>query len=207
MTSAYGLHDGRNKMTTDPIEQATIVYEKPASGEFKEIHFGQGRGNTLWVKFSDNLGIEEWIGTFSCGDTQTMRVTKTVSPDRFMIVAGGYAYLVDATRRELLNQYLEPFVSDITYDPINNHFIAADVRIRIIEDSKQIWSSHRIAIDDIYDMKVEGRILTGTSSISFDELTEDFSFDLDTREFLSGPDFSSWDTPETEKKPWWKFWN
>jgi hypothetical protein len=125
-----------------------------------------------------------------------------------MIVAGGAAYLVDATRRQLLNQHFGPSVHDIAYDAKKNHFIAADVRLRVIEDGREIWASKRISIDDIRGLTLVGRVLHGIADIGYEGEEKSFSFDLDSREFLDGPDFSRWDAPTQPAvaKPWWKFW-
>ncbi|OAM89725.1 hypothetical protein OH491_16730 [Termitidicoccus mucosus] len=194
--------------TTVSIENAEIIYEKPPSGAFEEVLFGSDRGNTLWVRFSDRDGAAEWIGKFGCGVSTSMRVTKAVEPDRFMVVAGGAAYLVDATRRQLLNQHIDAFVQDIAYDSKRNHFIAADVRLRIIEGGHEVWASKRVSIDDIHGLRVDGRVLSGTAVVGYEGEEEPFSFDLDSREFLTGPDFSSWDVPapSAKPKPWWRFW-
>lgn len=194
--------------TTAPIEVAEIVHEKPLAGTFDEVLFGSDVGNTLWVRFSDKDGVTEWIGKFGCGLSTSMRVTKAVKPDRFMIVAGGFAYLVDATKRRLLNQYFEAYIQDIAYDPKKNHFIAGDVRLRIIEDGQEIWASKRISIDGIHSMTVEDRVLSGTTLVGFEGEEDRFAFDLDSREFISGPDFSKWDlpVPQPVKKRWWKKW-
>lgn len=193
---------------TCPLENAEIVHEKPPSGAFDEVVFGSDRANTLWVRFSDRYGGSEWIGKFGCGVSTTMRVTKAVAPDRFLIVAGGAAYVVDATRRQLLNQHIGDFGEDIVYDSHRNHFIAGDVRLRIIEDGREIWSSKRISIEYLHSLSVEGRVLSGTSIVGYEDEEERFSFNLDSREFLSGPDFSCWDVPAppVESKSWWRFW-
>ncbi|MDF9827117.1 hypothetical protein M2447_001206 [Ereboglobus sp. PH5-10] len=197
--------------TKTPIDTAVIVHEKPPSGAFDEILFGHDHGNTLWVLFSDKDGILEWIGKFACGFSSSMRVIKLVEPDRFLIVAGGNAYLIDASRRMLMNQYSGIFGEEIAYDPERNHFIAADVCLRIIENGQEIWTSKRIALDAIYNMKIEGRILSGMAVVDYngDENNEEqFAFNLDSREFIYGPDLSVWDTPsaQAKPKPWWKFW-
>ena len=195
--------------TAVPIEIAKIVHEKPPSGDFEEVLFGTDRGNTLWVYFSDRDGVSEWIGKFGCGFSPSMRVTKVIEPDRFMIVAGGFAYLVNATSRELLNQHSEAYTQDIVYDPIRNQFVSADVRLRIIENGQETWSSSRISIDDIHNLKIEDRILSGTSIVGYNGEEGSFAFNLDTRGFISGPDFSSWDAPappKPAKKSWWRFW-
>lgn len=126
-----------NSDATVPMENAEIIYEKPPSGALDEVSFGSDRGNTLWVCFSDRDGASEWIGKFGCGVSTAMRVTKAFHPDGFMIVAGGAAYLVDATRRQLLNQHHDAFVGDVAFDPQKNQFIAADVRLRIIHEDEK----------------------------------------------------------------------
>ncbi len=183
--------------TTAPIELAEIVHEKPPSGAFEEALFGSNRGNTLWVRFSDKDGTTEWIGKFGCGVSSSMRVTKGIEPDRFMIVAGGFAYVVNATTRKLLNQHFEAFVQDIAYDPKKNHFVAGDIRLRIIEDGREVWASHRISVDGIHSMVVEGRVLTGMTVVGYEGEEERFAFNLDSRVFVAGPDLSSWDAPAT----------
>lgn len=195
--------------TALPIEFAEIVHEKPLSGAFEEVLFGSDRGNTLWVRFSDRDGAAEWIGKFGCGVSSSMRVTKVIEPDHFMIVAGGFAYLINASSRSLLNQHFEAFIQDIAYDPKKNHFVAADTRLRVIEEGREIWASKRISVDGIHSMRIEGRILSGTTVVGYEGEEDRFSFDLDSREFLSGPDFSSWDVALSQpiKKQWWKFWN
>lgn len=91
-----------------PCELAEIVYEKPLSGVYDEVPFGASASNTLWVKFSDRDGIDEWIGIFGTGTSCSARVDKAIEPDKFLISAGGFGYLVDATKRQLLNHHAEP---------------------------------------------------------------------------------------------------
>lgn len=114
-----------------------------------------------------------------------MRVTKVIEPDRFFVFAGGFAYLVDATRRKLQNQYQGVFLEDVAYDPVTGHFIAGDTHLRIIEDGREIWASDRISVDGMYDMIVRDRVLTGMRRVDYDEGAP-FSFDLDSREFHFG---------------------
>ncbi|MFT3870784.1 MAG: hypothetical protein QM715_20215 [Nibricoccus sp.] len=191
-----------------PLEAAEIIYEKPATGVVQEISFGLDRGNTLWVRFHDKGDVVGWIGKFACGFSPTMRVTKAAEPDRFLVLAGGAAYLVDATRRTVLNQYVATYAEDIAFDPKKNQFIAGDVRLRIVENGREIWTSRRISVEGIYNMKVTDRVLSGIAVVGTGGEEEPFAFDLDKREFLRGPDFSSWDVPSEPKKPkaWWKFW-
>jgi len=178
---------------SEAIERAEIVHEKPVSGEFKEVLFGSDIGNTLWIKFTDRDGIEEWVGKFGVGTSATMRVTRVIEPDQFLVVAGGFAYLVNATTRTLLNHYFAPYVTDIAYDSVRDEFIGGDVFLRIIRDNEQIWRSNRIASDGINHMKIDGRILYGMAVTGLQGEEEPFEFDLDHRSFRLRPHYSPWD--------------
>ena len=96
------------------------------SGAFEEVLFGSDLGNTLWVKFSDKDGINEWIGKFGVGGQGAGRIIKVAEPDRFLVSAGGYAYLVNATDRKLVNQYYEENACDVIYDIKRKLLIVAD---------------------------------------------------------------------------------
>jgi len=189
------------------VETAEIIYEKPASGEFTELLFGSDRGNTLWVRFADRDGVQEWVGKFGCGIRTVMRVTKTAAPGVYIIVAGGFAYVLDATTRQLLNHYCDSSAEDIVYDTVTNQFIAADTHLQIIENGREIWRSRRIALDGVYGMSIEGRILAGNAVTGYEGEAEPFAMNLDTREFIKASTiFSDYQIPVPAKKPWWQFW-
>jgi hypothetical protein len=197
-----------NQTNREPCELAEVVYEKPLSGAFEEVPFGSDRGNTLWVKFSGKNGINEWIGKFGDGGRGARRVTRVEEPDKFLVCAGSFAYFVDATTRQLLNQFCNDLVTDVTYDSKTGSFIVTDgIRLRIIKSGQEIWASKRIALDGIHDLKIEGRIVSGLAEVGFKGEEEKFTFDLDTREVKIAVDFSSWDEllrKSPGKKPWWK---
>ena len=169
-----------------PMESAEIIYDKPYSGEFPEIPFGSDKGNTLWVKFSDAYGLQEWIGKFGWGTSQVMRVQKMAEPDRFFINAGGFAYLLDATARTLLNHYFEARTEDIVYDAKTGHFIAAQYDLRIISNGEVIWKSPSIALDGISGLAIHDRTLIGTGYDGYEGKVIPFTLDLDTRELTAG---------------------
>ena len=196
------------KETTTPIELAEIVHEKPPSGSFEEVLFGSDHDNTLWVRFSSKENTSQWIGKFGCGCYSSMRVTKVIEPDRFLIIAGGYAYLVDATARRLLGQHLADNIEDVAYDTKTNHFITGGFCLRIFEHGQEIWASRRLSIDGVHSMKVEGRILSGMTVVDYNGEEAPFTFDLDSREFINTRDLSTWDISNTQptKTRWWKFW-
>lgn len=183
-----------NQNNPEPCELAEVVHEKPLSGAFEEVLFDSDRGNTLWVKFSDKNGINEWIGKFGTGGYSASRVTKVEEPNKFLVCAGGFAYLVDATNRKILNQFCKDNVHDVVYDSKSRYFILTDgIRIRIVESGQQIWASKRIALDGIRDLKIEGRIVSGLAEVGFKGEEETFILDLETLKVKCAVDFSSWD--------------
>ena len=190
---------------SEPCEQAEVVYNKPLSGEFEEVLFGSDHGNTLWIRFSDKDGISEWIGKFGCGSSSAAHVMKAIAPDKFLVSAGGFAYLIDATARKLLSEHCEPFVQDAAYDSQKNLLIVAqNYHLRFLESGKEIWVSERIGVDGIRDLSVEGRVLSGLAATDYDGVEKRFRFDLDTRKILGWEKLPS--NNPFKKKPWWKFW-
>jgi len=186
-----------NKPGTDPCELAELVHEKPLAGLYKEKLFGSDLGNTLWVKFSDQYGICEWIGKFGTGAYASARVDKVKEPDRFFILAGGFGYVVDATERTLLNHHCERFAKESVYDAITNRFIVADaLRLRVIESGEAVWASPRIG--GIRNLKLCGRKIIGLAvtgyGAGYEEKESEFTLDLDTLEVKCPVDFSLWDT-------------
>ncbi len=169
------------------IDTAQMIFEKPQSGEFDEVHFGFDRGNTLWIQFSDSESATVWIGKFGCGESQAMRVTPAGRPGWYLVVAGGFAYVLDATHRKLITHYLSPWIQAVAFDPQTNDFIAADTDLRIIHDGKEVWRSHRVSIDWIHSLRIEGRLLHGMAIVGYQDEEAPFIFDLNVREFIQRP--------------------
>jgi hypothetical protein len=192
------------KENEEVCELAEQVFEKPLSGAFEEILFGSDAGNTLWVKFSDKNGINEWIGKFGVGGSGAGRVIKVAEPDRFLVSAGGFAYLVDATNRKLVNQYCDHNTRDIIYDHKRKLLIVADyTELHWIEFENKILFSRKIAVDGIRDLKIEGNVLTGLAILDYGGKEKRFRFDLDTLKILGWEKVSS--KTSDNKKSWWKF--
>ena len=181
-----------NAAGKDPCEVAEIVYAKPLSGLFEEKLFGSDSGNTLWIKFSDKYGAVEWIGKFGTGESASTRVEKVCEPDKFLVSAGGFGYVVDSTSRQILDQCPRhitdgSFVSDIVYDLQNRRFVvASDTGLHFIEGGKIVWSSKRFAVDWIRDLKINGRLITGLGIFDHEGPETKFTFDLDTRRAKHG---------------------
>lgn len=195
-----------NHKETEPCELAEVIYEKPLSGAFQEVPFGSELGNTLWVKFSDRNGINEWIGKFGDAGQGARRVMKISEPDSFFVSAGCFAYLIDATDRKLVNQFENRNGCEITFDIKRNVLIAASwTKLSWVDFGGKVLFSHEIAVDGIRDLKVEGNILSGLAFRDYQgEREEKFLFDLEGLKIIGWEKIPSKNS--ATKKPWWKFW-
>ena len=130
-----------------------------------------------------------------------------------------YRLQVQQARPSFVPVRFQQFAQDVAYDPQSNRFVIADyVRLRLVESGKVVWTSKRIALDGIRDLKIEGRKIRGLAVTDYEgddhrEKESSFTFDMDTLEVNCPVDFSSWDdTPKKPfknppaKKTWWKFW-
>jgi hypothetical protein len=177
-----------NQLKQEPCELAEIIHEKPLSGGFAEVLFGSDKGNTLWVKFSDKDGANEWVGKFGVGGSGVGRVAKIAEPDIFLVSAGGCAYLVDASKRELVNQYCDTAAQDVVCDNQRKLLIVARwTQLRWVEFGGKILFSRDIAWDGIRDLEIDGRVLSGLACLNYGGKEERFRFDLDKLEILDFP--------------------
>jgi hypothetical protein len=170
----------------EPCVAPELVFEKPLSGEFPEVLFGSALGNTLWVRFSDTLQMEEWIGKFDCGNFGGNKVTKIAEPDKFFICAGGWFYFVNATAQKLTEEpYRNEHVHDAVFDPASGGVLTADwSSISLIKSGAIEWSV-RIAADGIRNLKLERNSLRGLGEFDHDGSEREFTLDLETKNTMS----------------------
>lgn len=190
----------------EPCERAEVVFEKPLSGEYEELLFGSALGNTLWVLFSDQHGIGQWIGKFDCGAYSGNKVTKYAEPDRFFVCAGGWFYFVDATNRKLLEEpHRDDCIHDAIFDPISGGVLVADwSTISLIKSKSKVWSV-AVGTDGIRNLKLEGDILHGIGEFDYNGSEQEFTLKVSTRELKVGRRIVA-GVPVQESKPWWKIW-
>ena len=163
---------------------ANIIYEKPVSGTYPEIHFGGTAGNSMWVLFSDG-GLDEWVGIFghAFGHCGLMKI-QPLAANRFMIFAGAAIYLVDAGRKALLESYSDDFLSDAVFDEAREQLIVADfIRLRGIRAGSEIWRSKRIALDGIHSLYLTNDQVGGLAEFE-DGRNEPFVFDCVSHEII-----------------------
>lgn len=185
---------------------AELVFEKPLSGDFPEVLFGSALGNTLWVRFSDALQIDPWIGKFDCGNFGGNKVTKIAEPDKFFVCAGGWFYFVNATARKLIEDPCRnEHVHDAVFDPTSRGVLTADwSSISLIKSGVIEWSV-RIPTDGIRNLKLEGNMLRGLGEFDYDRTEREFTLDLETKKYNVGARLVS-DSSQEIARPWWKFW-
>ena len=192
--------------STDPCVRAELVFEKPLSGEFEEVLFGSGLGNTLWVRFSDKHEIGQWIGKFDCGAHGGNKVAKCAEPDKFFVCAGGWFYFVDATSRKLLEEPChDQNFHDAVFEPASGGVLVADwSTISLIKGKTKVWSV-AIGSDGIRNLKLEDDTLRGVGEFDYNGTEREFTINVGTRKLKVGRPTGT-DAPEQGSKPWWKIW-
>lgn len=194
-----------NQVNQELCELAEVIYEKPLSGVFDELLFGSDKGNTLWVKFSDKDGINEWIGKFEIRGARSPNVSKYEEPDKFLISECDLVYLVDATNRKLIGHFKNERIRESVFDIKRKRIIGADyTHLHGIDLSGKIMFSKQIAVDWISELKIENNTLTGLACRDYGGEEQRFLFDLDTLKILRWEKIPT--TKSNCKKPWWKFW-
>jgi hypothetical protein len=168
-------------------ERAEIAFEKPLSGQFEEVLFGSASGNTLWIRFFDPLEVVEWIGKFDCGEFGGNKVTKIAEPDRFLVCAGGWVYIVDGTKRKLLEEPLrENWILDAVYDPVSGGILAAGwSKISLIKAGTKIWAVS-MGTYGIRNLEWQGKVLKGLGEFDYDGSEREFILDLETKKIKIG---------------------
>ncbi len=73
---------------------------------------------------------------------------------QIIVSAGSFAYLVDATNRELISEYHNDNALEIIYDDKRKSFIIADYTdLHWVEFGGKVLFSRRISVDGIRDLK------------------------------------------------------
>ena len=196
-----------NQAKPEPCEIAEIIEERPLSGEFDEVLFGSDKGDTLWVKFSDQNGINEWVGKFGVRGFGTARVIKFEEPDLFIVALRSSAYLVDATNRKLINEYQNDNALDITYDDKRKTLLVADhTDLHWVEFGGKRLFNRKISVHGIRELMIEGNILSGLGYANYDGEEKRFTFDLDQLKIIGWEKLPSGNPHGGRQKPRWKFW-
>src|SRR3954466_3751447 len=81
---------------------AEFIY-RPISGQFLEVHFGNVTPYSAWVLFTDK-SYKQWTGSFARGwEGFATLIINVEEHERAFIVAGGNGYLINLTKKQLVN--------------------------------------------------------------------------------------------------------
>lgn len=80
------------------------IIDRPISGQYYEIHFGETSSNCFWVKFTDNAN-DIWVGSFEQGLVQNKTIMLRLDKqNKAFVIASGKGYLIDVVNKQLLNK-------------------------------------------------------------------------------------------------------
>lgn len=181
-------------MDTNPTVRAwkaTPDFDRYLSGDYEEHVFGADRGEFRCVLFSDEDGIERWVGRFSAdglegrnprhyeqrSPTQVHRVGASAL---FQVLADGYLYTVDAQHRTLAECRLVGDFLGLIHDPVRHRFIGWTYDDIVVLDfgGREIHRKN-LSCDDYYDMQLWPDAVTGVAWVNYSEYRR-FEFNLDT---------------------------
>ncbi len=80
------------------------IIDRPISGQYFEIHFGETSSNCLWVKFTDNAN-DIWVGSFEQGLVLNKTIIHSLEKqNKAFVIASGKGYLIDVVNKQSLNK-------------------------------------------------------------------------------------------------------
>ncbi|KLN61001.1 hypothetical protein WH96_11295 [Kiloniella spongiae] len=157
---------------------ATILKNKPMSGEYREHFFNSPKGETTTVLFEDN-NYEEYCGIFSGGDIQESKVV--VNEGIAFVLAKGKGYIFDVNKRAIIYHTEHSYLTDVLSGNTPNVFVASTFTELIVYQNEESWISKRISSDGINLREVANNILYGQVFNFFDWVP--FTLNLETYEY------------------------
>ena len=128
--------------------RANLLSRPTPSGDYEEVKF-EASGNCNWVLFQPG-DSEDWVGVFGRGELGRDAVAISQTGRTICVLAGGSAYLVDASERRLLHKSAHEQLQSVVSVPGQELFIAADfIRLYAYDRSGVKWPSARVSLDGI----------------------------------------------------------
>lgn len=138
------------------------------------------------VKFYKDDGTY-WIANFDTGETACSGVIELNWPNILFVLANGEGYLINPNETVPVGMFGGRIFQ---YFVTAEHGVVCvtDVDICIVSHSGQLWESRRISWDGIFDLEINGNILSGKCYLpmSIDGEYEPFTMDLTTRTIQGG---------------------
>jgi len=77
--------------------------DRPIAGQFPEKHFGDTSPSPKWIKFTDKNYLE-WVASLKNGwEKYATLIINFEFDERAFVIAGGYGYLIDTAKRDLIS--------------------------------------------------------------------------------------------------------
>lgn len=159
------------------------------------------------VRFFDSLS-ESWVANFNVGDTTFNAVFDFPQTDLCIVIAGGNGYVMKPNQTKPISTFGGAIKSAILTN--QQEVIGADdTDLTIIDSNGQLWISERISWDGIKDLRIDRRVITGSSYDPMEDNNEwiDFTLNLDTKQLTGGSyrRYYNADGTPIKKEPWWRF--
>lgn len=169
--------------------QATFSSDPPISGRIPEHHFESGAADStrwIWVLFESSEG-ESWAGSFRASSVGAWQKIATPDGEHFFVIAGGACYVVDARTQHMLRSLEEPDLVDVIAIPETHMVAVADfTSVSIVNSDGIVWSTPRIAWDDIRFVEATDTHVIGIAGGYDAGLDRQFEIDLLTRTVRGG---------------------
>ncbi|WP_128544510.1 hypothetical protein [Larkinella soli] len=138
------------------------------------------------VRFFGPSG-ESWVANFSLGHSSFHAVFDFPQTNLCLVIAGGNGYIMKPTQTKPVNTFGSAIRAAILTD--HDEVVAVeDTHVTIICSTGHIWVSERISWDGIKDLRIDKRVIFGSSYDPMAHHNEwtDFTLDLDTKQLTGG---------------------
>ncbi len=162
--------------------EAAIFETIPPSGDYEEYDFGDGAGERLWVKFTDDEA-REWCGKFSFGWLGKKGKVALLPGGKAFVLADGLGYFIDIVARALLCVTEHDNLEDFIVIPGGSVLAATDgLRIILLDEAGETWVSDRVSVDGIVFESATPERIRGKYNDATPHFA-DFEFTLDDKVF------------------------
>ena len=154
----------------------------PSAVSFSSSGYGAHREGVV-IEF-ESVDGHRWVGNFQRGGTTFDAVLTTFAIDRPVIVAGGRAYLLDATSRTVIAEFGDYVIWAVEWrDTI---VLADELRFEALNRNGVVWRSERVSWDGMRDLSLDGSFVRGFAFSPIDNDYYRFVLDLETGSFTGG---------------------
>lgn len=177
--------------------------DRPISGCFPEQHFGPVTPYAAWVMFTDK-DYQQWVGSFAQGwEGFATSIINLEEYEKTLIIAGGNGYLIEVTKRQLLNETELSAIKTAIADPGRQRIIFSNgLNLQYIDfDGKISILYGEYFFDDIELLEIkDDKLYAHYWYYRRDSNPFSFEMDLVTKEIKDSYHDQTPDTKTKEKK-------